>query len=545
MSKSYVVIEHAKQQDYLQDFVALPENYGTPEYYAREDVKEIRRVVFAALDKLDERIDFEKTIHGRHVIVKPNLVAIYHDAGYKVKDMPESTDPRVFEAVIDYLTKFTKRITIAESTGGQLGTTGHFKVTGLDKVAERYGTEIVAFENMPIDRYILPKAEIMKEVAVPRLLSEVVRGDAYYVSVPKMKTNSYTEATLGFKNAMGTLPTNMRYRNHSYQIDRKLVDLLYLFKPDLAVIDGIVGAEGLTPGPVDPVDTRMIIAGNQAVETDRITTAMMGIDATKNKLLVEADKSGFGDPDVEIIGEPEYFHFRPADNSMLSERFCKNWPDVKILVGLTPNMKMEINDVNAVTPEMVREMEASCSGGCRPAITEAMEMYLYAKKKPDIKFTMLYGKPVVVNGKEYYFDGDGKPYDREAIQALPERVLAIGECTRSMKDVANTFSGGCCDIGSATTKLMMVTRTPVPNLSPSNKGLMPMMGAAAKTFVKRLTMLSIGEYYDLPYEQENFDSIYPIPELTPEQEKMDYIPWPLPFMTRAEKVKLMKSIKMM
>ncbi len=545
MSKSYVVIEHAKQQDYLQDFVALPENYGTPEYYAREDVKEIRRVVFAALDKLDERIDFEKTIHGRHVIVKPNLVAIYHDAGYKVKDMPESTDPRVFEAVIDYLTKFTKRITIAESTGGQLGTTGHFKVTGLDKVAERYGTEIVAFENMPIDRYILPKAEIMKEVAVPRLLSEVVRGDAYYVSVPKMKTNSYTEATLGFKNAMGTLPTNMRYRNHSYQIDRKLVDLLYLFKPDLAVIDGIVGAEGLTPGPVDPVDTRMIIAGNQAVETDRITTAMMGIDATKNKLLVEADKSGFGDPDVEIIGEPEYFHFRPADNSMLSERFRKNWPDVKILVGLTPNMKMEINDVNAVTPEMVREMEASCSGGCRPAITEAMEMYLYAKKKPDIKFTMLYGKPVVVNGKEYYFDGDGKPYDREAIQALPERVLAIGECTRSMKDVANTFSGGCCDIGSATTKLMMVTRTPVPNLSPSNKGLMPMMGAAAKTFVKRLTMLSIGEYYDLPYEQENFDSIYPIPELTPEQEKMDYIPWPLPFMTRAEKVKLMKSIKMM
>ena len=545
MSKSYVVIEHAKKQDYLQDFVALPENYGTPEYYAREDVKEIRRVVFAALDKLDERIDFEKTIHGRHVIVKPNLVAIYHDAGYKIKDMPESTDPRVFEAVIDYLTKFTKKITIAESTGGQLGTTGHFKVTGLNKVAERYGTEIVAFENMPIDRYILPKAEIMKEVAVPRLLSEVVRGEAYYVSVPKMKTNSYTEATLGFKNAMGTLPTNMRYRNHSYQIDRKLVDLLYLFKPDLAVIDGIVGAEGLTPGPVDPVDTRMVIAGNQAVETDRITTAMMGIDATKNKLLVEADKSGFGDPDVEIIGEPEYFNFRPADNSMLSERFRKNWPDVKILVGLTPNMKMEINDVNAVTPEMVREMEASCSGGCRPAITEAMEMYLYAKKKPDIKFTMLYGKPVIVNGKEYYFDGDGKPYDREAIKALPERVLAIGECTRSMKDVANTFSGGCCDIGSATTKLMMVTRTPVPNLSPSNKGLMPMMGAAAKTFVKRLTMLSIGEYYDLPYDQENFDSIYPIPELTPEQETMDYIPWPLPFMTREEKIKKMKSIRMM
>lgn len=545
MSKSYVVIEHAKKQDYLQDFVALPENYGTPEYFAREDVKEIRRCVFAALDKLDERIDFDKTIHGRHVIVKPNLVAIYHDAGYKVKDMPESTDPRVFEAVIDYMTKFTKRITIAESTGGQLGTTGHFKVTGLAKVAERYGTELVAFENMPIDRYILPKAEVMKEVAVPRLLSEVVRGEAYYISVPKMKTNSYTEATLGFKNAMGTLPTNLRYRNHNYQIDRKLVDLLYLFKPDLAVIDGIVGAEGLTPGPVDPVDTRMIIAGNQAVETDRITTAMMGIDATKNKLLVEADKSGFGDPDVEIIGEPEYFQFRPADNSMLSERFRKNWPDVRILVGLTPNCKVEINSLSDVTPELVREMEKSCSGGCRPALTEAMEMYLYAKKKPEIKLTVLYGKPVVIGGKEYYFDGNAKAYDRDAIKAIPENVFAIGECTRSMKDVANTFSGGCCDIGSATTKLMLATKKPVPNLSPSNKGLMPMLGAAAKTFAKRVAMTNIGEYYDLPYDEEAFDSIYPIPELTEEEAQMDYIPWPLPFMTKEEKKKRLKNIKVM
>lgn len=545
MSKSYVVIEHAKKQDYLQDFVALPENYGTAEYYAREDVKEIRRVVFSALNKLDERIDFEKTIHGRHIIVKPNLVAVYHNAGYTVKDMPESTDPRVFEAVIDYMTKFSKKITIAESTGGQMGTTGHFKVTGLNRVAERYGADIVAFENMPIDRYILPKAEVMKEVAVPRILSEVVRGDAYYISVPKMKTNSYTEATLGFKNAMGTLPSNMRYRNHNYQIDRKLVDLLYLFKPDLAVIDGIVGAEGLTPGPVDPVDTRMIIAGNQAVETDRITTAMMGIDATKNKLLVEADKSGFGDPDVEIIGEPEYFNFRPADNSFLSERFLKNWPDVKILVGLTPNMKMEIHDIHSVTPEMVREMEASCSGGCRPAITEAMEMYLYAPKKPDIKFTMLYGKPVVVDEKEYYFDKDGKPYDREAIKALPEKVLAMGECTRGMKDVANSFSGGCCDIGKATVALMLSTRHPVPMLSPGNKGLMPMMGGAAKTFVKRLSMINVGEYFDLPYEQESFDMIYPIRELTPEEEQMDYIPWPLPHMTKEDKKWQIRHIRVM
>lgn len=543
--KSYVVIEHAKKQDYLQDYVVLPKNYGTPEYYAREDVKEIRRVVFAALDKINDRIDLEKTIAGRHVIVKPNLVAIYHNAGYTVEDMPESTDPRVFEAVIDYLSHFTKKITIAESTGGQMGTTGHFKVTGLNKVAERYGADIVAFENMPIDRYMLPKAEVMKEIAIPRILSEVVRGDAFYVSVPKMKTNSYTEATLSFKNAMGSIPAQLRYRNHSYQIDRKLVDMLYLFKPDLVVIDGIVGAEGLTPGPVDPVDTRMIIAGNQSVEADRITTAMMGIDITKNKLLIEADKSGFGDPDVEIIGEPEYFRFRPADNSFLSERFRKNWPDVRILVGLTPNADIKINSLSEVTPELVLEMEKTCSGGCRPAITEAMEMYLYAPKKPDIKFTMLYGQPVVIDGKEYYFDVNAKPWTKEEVKAIPEKVLAMGECTRAFKDAANTFSGGCCDIGSATLKLMSVTGAMVPMMSPANKGLMPMMGGALKTFVKRVAMISVGEYYDLPYVREDFDKIQPIPELSEEDMQKDYLPWPMPHMTAADKKKLYRSIKIM
>ena len=82
---------------------------------------------------------------------------------------------------------------------------------------------------------------------VPRIISNVIRGEMLYVSVPKMKTNLYTEVTLGFKNAMGTLPTNMRYRNHTWQINSKLTDLLFLFKPDLTIIDGIIAGEGLTP----------------------------------------------------------------------------------------------------------------------------------------------------------------------------------------------------------------------------------------------------------------------------------------------------------
>ncbi|MCL2494930.1 MAG: DUF362 domain-containing protein [Oscillospiraceae bacterium] len=542
--KSYIIIGEAKPQGYLRDFVALPENYGSAAYYAREDVKEIRRVVFESLDALDARIGLNEKIAGRRVIIKPNLVAVFHNAGFKVKDMPQSTDPRVFEAVVDYMTRFTDKITLAESTGGQLGTTAYFKIVGLDRIAKRYNAELVAFENMPIDRYILPKAEIMKEVAVPRLLSEVVRGEAYYVSVPKMKTNAYTGVTLGFKNAMGTIPTHLRYRNHSYQIEKKLVDLLYLFKPDLVVIDGIVGAEGVTPGPVDPVDSRMVVVSNHSVEADRLTTDMMGIGSKTNQLIIEAVSRGYDDPEVEIIGTPRYLHFRPADKSMLSERFMKNWPKIKLLVGLTPNNdKHLITDIHSVTPEIVREMEGMCGGGCLPAVSTILEMYLYAKKPVDIELAVFFGRPVLVNGKEYYFDGNGKPYDRAAIKALPMRKLAIGECTRSMRDAATIFSGGCVDVGRTTLAIMAATRRLVPMFSLGNKGVVPMFLAGFQTVRIRRKLIDAGEYVDLPYDQKDHDKIHPIPELSDEDMQKDYLPWPFPPMTAKDKRRLKRDVK--
>ena len=110
---------------------------------------------------------------------------------------------------------------------------------------------------------------MQREILVPKIFSSVIRGEASYVSVPKLKTILYTEVTLGFKNAMGTIPYNLRQRNHHYAIDRKLVEMLYLFRPDLVLIDGVVGGEGECPAPVDPVDSRLIIAGDQPVETDR------------------------------------------------------------------------------------------------------------------------------------------------------------------------------------------------------------------------------------------------------------------------------------
>ena len=121
----------------------------------------------------------------------------------------------------------------------------------------------------------------------------VVEGKDFYISVPKLKTNLYTRVTLGFKNAMGVIPYALRERNHSYRIDEKLADMLYILKPDLTLIDGLVGGEGNTPAPVDPVDSRLLIAGKDPVATDRVGCRIMGFDPDEIPLFQEVEKRDF------------------------------------------------------------------------------------------------------------------------------------------------------------------------------------------------------------------------------------------------------------
>jgi len=277
-AKNYVVISQARPMNYRRDYVSLPANYGTDQYYRREDVRSIIELVEQNLSLLDEKTGFTEKLKNKKVVIKPNLVMVVHDAGFKDREYPESTDPRVMDAIIIFLKKYTSDIVIVESSGRGMPTRASFRISGLDRVARHHGLGILALEEQPVDRYILPKAKVMKEIIVPRIFSEVAAGRAFYISVPKMKTNLYTGVTLGFKNAMGTITYNLRQRNHNYCIDQKLVDMLYLFRPHLTIIDGIVGGEGNCPAPVEPVDSQVIISGTNSVETDRVATRMMGFD---------------------------------------------------------------------------------------------------------------------------------------------------------------------------------------------------------------------------------------------------------------------------
>ncbi|MBP9041221.1 MAG: DUF362 domain-containing protein [Anaerolineaceae bacterium] len=532
-SKSVVVISHAREIDFTRDYVSLPREYGSSTYDEREDIKAIKAVVNENLEKLDAEIHFTETLRGRKVLIKPNLVTVFHDLGMTKRDYPESTDPRVIDAVIEFLQRFTSRITIVESSGRGMPTQAAFHIAGLDRLAKYRKVDLIALEEQPTDRYLLPKAKVMREIVIPRIFSEVVKGDAFYISIPKMKTNLYTGVTLGFKNAMGTLAYNLRQRNHNHAIDQKLVDMLHLYKADLVIIDGIVGGEGNCPAPVEPVQSRVIISGNQSVETDRVAARMMGFEPETISLMKIADSDGFNDPHVKVIGEEKITPYHPADPSLLGNWMKENFPRVRVLIGHSKNGSPTSDDHRHFTENELKTLENVCRGGCLATTRYAFDMLFYEGKKRDFELTLILGAGVNQNGSTLYYDGDGKPYSLADISALKGKKVAIGTCARPLKGIVDRYIEGCMPFPNSPHMIVhQLSGTMCSVISPRNRYLIPALFATLQACERRKALLRSGQRIDIPLHHE--DTIYKTRALTDDELNLPYIFEPFEPLTASE-----------
>ncbi len=508
---------------YAEDCASLPRDYGTESWEARPEVIEIRRAVFAALDRLEGETSIASRFRGRPVLVKPNLVTVYQDMGMRRGSYPETTDPRVLDAVVLWLGRFASTIRIVESSGRGAPTRGSFRVSGIDRLARHRGCDLVALEETPVDRYLLPKASAQREILVPEAFSAVVRGEAAYVSVPKLKTNLYTGVTLGFKNAMGVIPYNLRQRNHHYAINRKLVEMLYLFKPDLVVIDGVVGGEGECPAPVDPVDSRVIIAGDHPVETDRVATRLMGFDPGSIELMRVADELGFGDATgARVLGDAASARFRPADWSLTSERVRRSFPEILVLIGIDRG-GLE----GKAGPELVEAMQASCRGGCVATTRFAFSMFEAEGVRPRRPVALIIGCGLERDGRRLWFDAEGKGYAEDDILALPMRKAVIGSCTRALAPLATRFVDGCMVLPNAPhVVLHELSGTPCRVMSLRNRNLFPLLAATLGQRSARRRLIQSGKRLDVPLRLN--DEPIKTRELAPGEEKRDWVAWPMP-----------------
>ncbi len=526
-----VVIEEAPKLNYTHNYVCLPYDYGRESYENRADVKAIKATVRSALDKLDEATGWKAKFKGQKVLIKPNLVFVTPKTSYRYSyDIPQTTDPRVFDATMEVLSELCDDIVIGEGSG--LVTWTYAKMAGYLDIAKKYNAKFVCFEELPTQRFFCPKAEVGQEVYVPDIIGEVIRGERLYVSHPKTKCNIYTGVTLGFKNSMGTYSVNMRARNHTWQINKKLTDIMYLFKPDLTVIDGIIGGEGNTPGPNDPVIFDRIICGTNAVEVDRVTTELMGFDPNENELIKEADKRGFGDPDVEIIGEKRVVPFRPAEPTLLSPRFKKNWPGVKEYVGYTNPHVPKVDKIDGWTTEEVFAMEQFDRGGTPSSLGTCFEVFFASYTYPLTKkrhLNVIVGEGAEWNGTKYWICDDGHAYTLEELEALPGMTVVVGENSAPAKSAATHpffFIRGWGEVNNLAVRMALSMMPTLPGQADLH--WLPWIGiGAVRKYLVKLGRAAMGQKTDMTYDAFT-DGVYTIPELAEQNLDVDWIEAPLP-----------------
>ncbi|MFX1466243.1 MAG: DUF362 domain-containing protein [Promethearchaeota archaeon] len=240
---------------------------------------------------------------GDHVLIKPNLCCP------KSNQSGATTNPRVVLKLIDLVKNADGIPLVGESPIVGYDTEEVFYRTKYRLLMKGKGVDIIDFNaDAPVISSI-KGALALNEVKIAKPALDCDK----FISVPVMKTHDACTVTLSLKNLKGCMYQNEKYASHRVGVHEAIVDLNKLIRPDFAVVDAIVGMEGLGPTAGDPVRMNMIIAGKDLASVDTIASTIMGFDADKIKHIKYAAQNGFGTTalqKIEVLGEPIQKVFR-------------------------------------------------------------------------------------------------------------------------------------------------------------------------------------------------------------------------------------------
>jgi len=226
------------------------------------------------------------------VLIKPNYINASHPS------TGITTDSRVIEGVIKFLRQHNVKEVVIGEGSGFADTLKAFRIAGVDTVAERWKIKMVDLNKDEFIEVSPPNPLALKKVKIAKIALE-----STIISVPKLKPHRLAGVTLSLKNMIGTVTPKGAIHNH---LSQKIVDLVSIIKPSVAVIDGIIAGEGHeTSG--NPVEMNLVIAGTDPVAVDAVGAAVMDIPPQSVKHLRLAEETKLGTcrlEQIEILGEP-------------------------------------------------------------------------------------------------------------------------------------------------------------------------------------------------------------------------------------------------
>jgi uncharacterized protein (DUF362 family) len=195
---------------------------------------------------------------------------------------------------------------VAEGTAAYGTTHGSaFPDGGWREMAARQGTELYNLEAGEHMQVTLSNPGYPHSLPISRL---VVEADLF-ISVPLLKTHVSADYTVALKNSFALTTQAVRTEVHRhYLLEEALVDINRMRAPDLIVVDGWDGAEGIAGGTdfKRPAGARVMLAGNDAVAVDVISRELMGL-RMRTRYLEWAIEKGVGCGDrnaITVLDEP-------------------------------------------------------------------------------------------------------------------------------------------------------------------------------------------------------------------------------------------------
>lgn len=268
-----------------------------PDYEYRNVDQAIRQCIGLLGDSVVPR--------SKRVLLKPNLLS-----STKGCERAVNTHPAVLEVLARILKEeYNCNIYIGDSSGGMSygQTKRSFEIMGLDSVAKRLGIELVNLEGTRVVNLRNEKNRIKKEFSITGFIRDI----DLIISVPKLKTHSLVGFTGGIKNMMGLVPGSGKRDMHAaapkaHKMAECIVDLYSLVKPDLCVMDAVIGMEGDGPAAGNPRNIGLILMSTDCVALDTVAAGVIGYNAGDIEFIKDAAGRGLGAGDIdeiEILGE--------------------------------------------------------------------------------------------------------------------------------------------------------------------------------------------------------------------------------------------------
>jgi hypothetical protein len=256
----------------------------------------------------------------------------------------------------------------------------------------------------------VPEGRVIRSL---RVCKDVLEFD-FVVSLPVMKMHMHTGVTLAVKNMKGCLWRRSKVKLHMLppvegsderSIDVALADMSSVLRPDLAIIDGTVGLEGLGPsaGQAKPLD--VVVVSHDTFAADAVACRLMGTEAEHIPHLRIGAARGYGFIDLRrITVTPD------------------NWRDwISPFVPPPENLTIEFPNITVLD-------NGSCS-----ACQSTLLLFLMRYRERIFDFFPAKSPIDIAIGKGH--------------TELPEGTLCIGNCTLRQRE-KGIFVPGCPPVAS-------------------------------------------------------------------------------------------------